>query len=784
MQQFMEIKNRHPDCIILFRMGDFYETFFEDAKTASQVLGIALTKRGKANGADIPLAGIPYHALDTYLAKLVSQGYKAAIVEQMENPKYAKGVVKRDVVRIVSPGTVTIPELMDEKQNNYLASVYKNGLALVDLSTGEFRATEGDVEEELKKLQPNEVIIPYTQELKGYYINRVEDRLFLPDFAQKTVAGHLKTHSLDGFGLKGRTHAISAAGALLSYLMQTQKSTLEHIKSISYFSSTDSMVIDSITGANLEILKNIRTGAKGATLLSVLDRTSSPMGARLLKKWIAAPLIKREEIEKRLDRVEKLHNNTLRLELSQLLRIPDLERLGSRIALKSVTPRELATIRTGLENLDKISGLSQGLGITVTSPISIQKLLEKLSDEPPVTTREGGIFRKGFAPEVDQLKSIMRSGKGSIRSIEAQEREKTGIRNLKVSYNRVFGYFIEVTKKNIAQVPHHYIRKQTTANGERYITEELKEWEDKVLHAEEKLKELEQEMFEKLCEDVLGHLETLMAISKQIAELDCLCSLGHAAVQNSYTRPSFIEGNETIVGSRHPVVEQLAEDFIDNDIEFTGEQQLMIITGPNMAGKSTVMRQAALIHIMAQMGSYVPAKAAKLKIIDRVFARVGAHDDITHGQSTFMVEMNEVAAILNNATQNSFIIMDEIGRGTSTFDGVSIAWAVAEHIAGLGCPAMFATHYHVLSELGQKKGVANFNIQVSEHAGKIVFERKLIPGSTDKSYGIHVARLAGMPQSVIDNAQRIQRSLQRRDEMKKEFAKAPVQSNLTGYFQD
>jgi len=787
MQQFVEIKKKHPDCLILFRMGDFYETFFDDAKLASQVLDITLTKRGKTNGLDIPLAGIPYHALNNYLSKLIKKGLKVAIVEQLEDPKKAAGLVKRGVVRIVTPGTVIEQHILDETSNNFVASIYKDGhfgLAMLDISTGEFFSTEtSDVAQELHTYSPREIIIPESQaeeiDTTGFYVTKFSDQEFLGDLAFDTLTKQMGTKSLDGFGFKNRNLAVAASGALLSYAKKTQLNDLDHVKSIKFVKKTNNMTIDRVTARNLEIIKNIRNG-KENTLYSVLNFTHTSMGARMLKNWLLSPMIKKNDIKKRLDSVEEfMIKPLLHRKLNDVNKqLIDFERVSTKFSLGNAGPRDLKAIGISLQLLPKISGILSEYESSLLKTCQDMPKFTQLTDEidaaiiddPPLSVREGKIIKKEYNKQVDQLKDITTNSREHLHRLENEEKDKTGIANLKVKYNRVFGYFIEVTKKNIDKVPDRYIRKQTTANGERYITEELKVLEEQILGAEEKLSNLENELFSSICKKVNMRITDILSAAKKIAIVDCLSSLAHSAVDNDYVRPEIVDDMKLkLTESRHPVLETIEPDFIPNNIEFNTGQRLHIITGPNMAGKSTVMRQVAQILIMAQIGSFVPAQQAILYPVDRIYARVGAHDDITHGQSTFMVEMNEVAQIINTATKNSFIIMDEIGRGTSTFDGMSLAWAVAEHIAGnIACSTMFATHYHALSDLERLKGVRCFNILVKENKDEILFLRKIVPGGTDKSYGIHVAKLAGVPSSILNRALKIQNRLENTNTIKRE----------------
>jgi DNA mismatch repair protein MutS len=804
MQQFMDIKNKHPDCLILFRMGDFYETFYEDAKLASRALEITLTKRGKKNGGGIPLAGIPYHALDNYLHKLVKQGIKVAIVEQLEDPKLAKGVVKRGVVRIVTPGTVTEDNILNEKDNNYIASIFYEGsfgLSIIDLSTGEFLTTiTNDLENEIAKFNPSEILVPSmikkneaieNLKKKGYYLNYYEDRFFLYSQSYKVLSSHFNTHSLDGFGLKDKNIAVNSAGALLNYLIDTQKNTLNHIGKIKYYNNSDFMLIDNVTIRNLELINNIRDGTSTNTLLESIDETRTAMGARLLKKWIVNPLNQVDMINRRLNAVEELVNDTIARQdiIKSLKEIGDIERLISKINLGSANPRDLISIKNSILIIPILIKIISGckskilVKLQKMNPLlDIVKIIESsIKEEPPVMIREGNMIKRGYDEKLDEIHEIITNGKDFIRKLERKEQEKTGIKNLKIKFNRVFGYFFEITNKNLKLVPEDYIRKQTMANCERYITEELKTWEEKILGAEEKINTIEYEIFQKIIVDISKKTNEIQQLAINIANLDCINSTAIIASKYDYCKPEITNKNDiTIKNARHVVIERIEDYYIPNDIEFVKENRLKIITGPNMAGKSTIMRTVSLIVLLSQIGSFVPATLAKIGIVDRIFSRVGAHDDITHGQSTFMVEMNEVAQILNNATNKSLIIMDEIGRGTSTFDGVAIAWSVAEYISNnIKCNTMFATHYHVLTKLEKNEGVKNYNISVKENKDDIIFLRKIIEGGTDKSYGIHVAKLAGMPSDVIENAKKIQFKLEEKDTMTEKIVVEKIRKTKT-----
>ncbi|MBT4823974.1 DNA mismatch repair protein MutS [Candidatus Woesearchaeota archaeon] len=829
MKQFVFFKEKHPDCLILFRMGDFYEMFYDDAKLASKVLNITLTKRGTKN--PVPLAGLPYHALDNYLAKLIRAGIKCAICEQIENPKFAKGVVKRDVVRVVTPGTIIDSGLISDKANNYLMSLYFSmnfansntsssskilnqsketenviGIAIVDLSTGEFLTTEVSEDKlmsEIHRISPAEIIFPSMQvnnkvitELKkqNFYLNEYEDRFYFHDIASKNLTEQFKTINLEGYGLEGRKLSIASAGALISYLQETQKTSLTHINKIRYFSTNEFMNLDKSTIRNLEIVSNIRDNTSNDTLLDVVDKTLTPMGSRLLKRWLLNPLLDIEEINQRLNAVDFLFRNILvRQELKEVLEsVKDIERLISRVNYGNANARDLIALKESLRVIPELKRIFTEVDKTLLDEKYLKnKYLEKVSivsdmkeivglieaaikDEPPLSVNDGGIIKQGHNKELDEYHDICRNGRGYIKDIEKREREKTGIKSLKVGFNRVFGYFIEITKSNLHLLPKNqdgslvYIRKQTMANAERYITEELKQYEEKILGAEEKIKTLELKLFQEVCSTIIEQTIQIQDVSDFISEIDVFLSFANIASENNYCKPDVdYKFAMKLEECRHPVIEKIEKVYIPNDIFINNDNKMMIITGPNMSGKSTVMRQVALCVLMAQIGCFVPAKKAEIGIVDRIFTRVGAHDDLTHGQSTFMVEMNETATILNNATSKSLIIMDEIGRGTSTFDGVSIAWSVAEYInEKVKAKTMFATHYHVLTKLEKFEGVKNYHIAVKENKEELIFLRKLQEGGTDKSFGVHVAKLAGMPKHVIEKAREIQYKLEVADNMR------------------
>lgn len=811
MKQFHETKTLYPDCLILFRMGDFYETFYEDAVKAAQVLEITLTKRGKEKDEQpIPLAGIPFHALEQYLAKLVRANIKVAICEQLEDPKKAKGVVKRGVVRIVTPGTIIEQTLLTEKSNNYIMAIAiegaqasenkinaagekKVGIAVADLSTSEFFCTEVPVQEilnEIVRYNPSEIVINERSkkqnpqqaflkvcETKNKFINTLQDFFFQYNNAYATITRHFKTQSLEGFGIEEKKAATCAAGALLFYLKETQKSNVSFIQKIKYVFNEQHMLLDETTLNNLEVMKSLHDASAKHTLLSAIDQTRTPMGGRMLKRWFMQPLIQKEGIENRLDAVDELRKKILMKEeiAEHLDKIYDIERIVSRLNLGCGNARDVLALKNSLAWIPQIKNILQMAESSMLKELSsietcaeIVKLCEMaVAQDAPVSIREGNMIKTGFSKELDELHDICKNGKTYIKQMEQKEQERTGIKTLKIGFNRVFGYFIEVTAKNIPLIPKEYLRKQTTANGERYITEELKVMEEKILSAEEKINLLEYELFQEIVRQIIAQTEKLQNAAQSIGMLDVLHSFAQTARQQNYCKPEISEEFDIeIKEGRHPVIEQIEQQYIPNDIIMTKENRTMIITGPNMAGKSTVLRQIALITLLAQMGSFVPATQAKISIVDRIFCRVGAHDDLTHGQSTFMLEMNETASILNNATEKSLIIMDEIGRGTSTFDGVSIAWSVAEYINNrIEAKTMFATHYHALTNLEKYDGVKNYNIAVKEELDNIIFLRKLVQGGTDKSYGIHVAKLAGMPKEVIDRAKEIQAKLENESEM-------------------
>jgi DNA mismatch repair protein MutS len=799
MKQYREIKRRHLDAILLFRMGDFYEMFDQDAVTASKILEITLTARNKSKGIETPLCGFPYHAAEGYIAKLIRRGFKVAVCEQIEDPKLAKGIVKRDVIRVVTPGTVLDSNLLDAKDNNYLASFAPSkdgfGLSFLDISTGEFFMAEIQGTENIAELDalfarftPREIVLPREYQpsdglgalLRQYTqaVNPWDDWHFELQTAMRALLDHFKTASLDGFGCSGMKNGVAAAGAALRYIEETQKTALTNIRTIRPFLAREYMVLDASCQRNLELVKCIYDGSARGTLLSVLDHTVTSMGGRKLREWLLNPLMDVGEIERRLDVIAEFKDShQLRSDLrSSLGTVYDLERLISRVSLGASNARDLVALKQSCAALPKIKSLLEGCSSRLLYDLvgnwdgldDVFQIIDKaIHDDPPYTLREGKLIKKGFNAELDTLRSISTEGKGFIAGIEQRERERTGIGSLKVSYNKVFGYYIEITKANLANVPPDFIRKQTLTNAERFITPELKEYEDKVLGAEEKILDMEYRLFQQVRESVSDQTVRIQDMARRLAHIDCLASLAETAAKNGYSRPTILDDDTLrIVEGRHPVIEQLSaeERFIPNDTLLDCEEnQLLIITGPNMAGKSTYMRQVALITLMAQMGSFVPAREVQLGLVDRIFTRVGASDFLIRGQSTFMVEMNETANILNNATDRSLIILDEIGRGTSTFDGISIAWSVAEYIhTKLRARTLFATHYHELTELALTMDrVKNYTVAIREWNDQIIFLRKVIEGGADKSYGIQVARLAGLPQAVINRAKEVLANLEK-----------------------
>lgn len=802
MQQYLDLKEKYSDCILFFRLGDFYEMFFEDAVTASKELEITLTGKDCGLEERAPMCGVPYHAVDIYINKLIEKGYKVAICEQLTDPALSKGLVERDVIRIITPGTVIEESMLSDKANNYIVSLYleddKLGMAYCDVSTGDFYILElngGDwakqVTDELSRIQPGEIIANDALFLQDLFIKRLQSSYYSQcfgnwayalDSARERLLEHFKIKNLEGFGCAEMNYAVSAAGALISYLEETQKNSLSHISRIRVIRRSAFMQLDTSTRRNLELTQPLRTeGSKKNTLLYLLDKTATAMGARMLRSWIDQPLQSVAAIEERLDAVEEL---TRERPLCESLRgalnsIYDIERLCSRIAYGTVNARDCEALRISLGKMPEVrsvlSELKAKAFINACKSLDPMEdiyslLYNAIIDSPPISVKDGGLIRPGYNTLVDEYRSVSQNAKNWLSQMEADEREKTGIKKLKIGFNRVFGYYIEVTKSFQDQVPYTYQRKQTLANAERYITPELKELEEKIIGAEEKCITLEYTLFTELRETLSKHIDRLQNDAKLIASLDTLQSLAQSAFCYGYCKPVLNTKNRLeIIDGRHPVVERGMKDgFVPNNTLLDGkENRLIILTGPNMAGKSTYMRQVALITLMAHIGSFVPARSALIPITDRIFTRVGASDNLASGQSTFMVEMSEMSNIINNATSSSLLIIDEIGRGTSTFDGLSIAWAVLEHIASrdkCGAKTLFATHYHELTELeGKLPGIKNYRISVKEVGEDIIFLRKVARGGADKSFGIQVARLAGLPDSVITRAREILRELEKAD---------------------
>jgi DNA mismatch repair protein MutS len=791
MEQYLGIKKNHKDAILFFRMGDFYEMFYEDAKIGSAVLGITLTARAHGKASEVPLAGFPYHSVDGYLAKMIKAGYRVAICEQVEDPKQTKTIVKREVTEIITPGTAVSDDLLETKQNNYLVSIYLGeksfGLAQIDVSTGQFKVGEfalHDLKEKISIVHPTELLLSEEQvesvqraleNSQSITITVREDWTFHYDYAYDNLKEHFETLSLKGFGVEELSNGISAAGAILAYLKENQRQKLVHINHLSRYSDEDSMLIDSTTRRNLELVQPMNSYNKKGALLSILDQTKTPMGGRLFVSWLLFPLNSLKKIVLRHNAVEEMvGNKDLRDDVRDALaKMGDLERLLSKFVTSRANARDAKAVQNTLEmarNLkDLLKNVSSDYWIRIRDNLSVLKsLVERINnaivDNPPLSITDGGIIKRGFDADLDALKDISFSGKDWIARLQQSERERTGIPSLKVNFNKVFGYYIEVTKPNISKVPAHYTRKQTLVNAERFITQDLKEYEEKIVGAEEKMASIEYEIFGEIRKLILAETQKLQNNARLLAEADCLASLANIAVENDYIRPHMNESDTVeIKDGRHPVVERLlppGEQFVANDVTINNKnEQLHIITGPNMAGKSTFLRQVGLIVIMAQMGGYVPARSASIGLIDRVFTRVGASDNLAAGESTFLTEMNETANILNNATEKSLILLDEIGRGTSTFDGLSIAWSVTEYIHNtprLAAKTIFATHYHELTELEIiLPRVRNYNVAVREWGDHIVFLRKIIPGGCDHSYGIQVAKLAGLPDSVIERAKEV-----------------------------
>ena len=789
-QQYLEIKKQYPDAILFFRLGDFYETFDEDAQTTSRELDIVLTSRNVAKGVRVPMAGIPHHAAENYLSRLIEKGYHVAICEQVgEQP--VKGLFPRKVTRVVTPGTIVEPELLRGDQNNYLVCICcvenRAGIAYADITTGEFAVTEIEsvdlftgLRAELLRLKPAEILhpegLPINGDLPGhtsawptwrFEFNRCEEAL-------KT---HFEVSLLDGFGLRGKSLSIRAAGGLIQYLLETQPAALKLLRAISIYNLDEFMTLDAATRRNLELTETIRQGDARGSLLHVLDHTVTPMGKRLMRQWVSKPLLDISTIESRQNGVEFfVHNGLLRAELRETLtEVADMERLTNRVVSGNAMPRDLVSIRSTLQTLPKIISILSNQSNAIQNIYKrlrpcereLHLLQDALEDEPPATLQNTGVIRAGYSPELDQILSSSAHAREWISGLESTERERTGIKTLKVGYNKVFGYYIEVTRANAENVPEEYIRKQTLVNAERYITPELKEYETLVLNASDRIHEIEARIFRQVCADLATSNEILLETARAIAELDVLASLAETAALNGYIRPQMVtQPILDISDGRHPVVELSlrGERFVPNDTIFEEGEVVRVITGPNMSGKSTYLRQVALLVLMAQMGSFIPVKSATIGLVDRIFTRIGAQDEIHAGQSTFMVEMIETANILNNASTRSLLILDEVGRGTSTYDGVSIAWAMIEYLhnhPSLRARTLFATHYHELTQLSELlPGVRNYNVAVSESEGKVIFLHKIVSGGADRSYGIHVAQLAGMPKPVIQRASEILKQLE------------------------
>jgi DNA mismatch repair protein MutS len=800
MKQFQRFKQKYPDCILFFRMGDFYETFYEDAKVCSKVLGLTLTSRSKGEN-PVPLAGVPYHAVEGYLKKMLQAGFRVAVCEQVEDPKTAKGVVKRDVVRIVTPGTLTDDILLDAKEDNFLCAVSlgtrnRAVISWVDISTGHFFVQELPEErllDELLRLAPAECLladrrgelfeaetkklVADIRQLTTAIITERPGWYFDPYQARQRLLKHFGTATLEGFGINDSDDAlIPPAGAVIEYLNETQRTTLGHIRSLKKISRESFLQIDPASLRSLEILRTIRTESKKGSLLDCLDETITGMGARKFRNWLCMPLCDLGAIEQRQDAVEEISSADAQLtEIRRLLaNIFDTERIAARISTFRASPRDLVALAGTLRQIPRLREIlkqfrGEGLAELAGQCDSMDELADLLEaaiePEPPSHLRDGGVIRAGFSQELDHLRSISRDGQSWLRNYQKQQVERTGIVNLRIGYNKVFGYYIEINHSSASKVPADYVRKQTIKNAERYITDELKEYETQALSAEEKALELEQQLFDQLRRQCAQYVGRLQALAETVAQCDCLAALAFSAKRRNYIRPRMTSGGELVIHEgRHPVLaEMLGSDFVPNDIELgSGAGDILVITGPNMSGKSTYIRQVALLVLMAQSGSFIPAKDAQIGLVDRIFTRVGASDELVRGQSTFMVEMTETANIINNATGKSLVILDEVGRGTSTYDGLSLAWAITEHIAStLKCRTLFATHYHELTELAELfANVKNCNVAVREWMDEVVFLHKILPGGTDKSYGLHVAKLAGVPKTILDRSKEILEELE------------------------
>ncbi|MCP4536199.1 MAG: DNA mismatch repair protein MutS [Chloroflexi bacterium] len=790
-KQYLQIKAQHPDAIVFFRLGDFYETFDEDAEVAARELDLVLTSRPVSKGTRVPMAGVPHHAIEGYIARLIEKGYRVAMAEQVGEVT-GKGLVAREVTRVVTPGTVVEPALLDEKRPNYLAAVVveekRAGLAYIDITTGEFATTQLDadeVEQELARLQPRECLVPEDDDERASvqtlsfrtHLTPLPAYRFETGAAQQTLLNHFGVATLDGFGCAGKPLAIRAAGAIIHYLRETQKGTLAQIVGLGTYTTARFMTLDAVTRRNLELTETIRERKTQGSLLGVLDLTLTPMGGRLLRARLAQPLLDRVALEDRLDEVQAFYDDViLRGRVRETLKsMPDLERLTNRTLTGIARPRDLVGIRQSLEAVPKLVTMMQDAGNesfdsclvrlgSLFDPCDdvVALVASAIADDPPNSTSAGGVIRSGFSAELDSIATAARDAKGWVASLELRERERTGIKNLKVGYNKVFGYYIEITKSNLSAAPDDYIRKQTLVNAERFITPELKEYEALILNAEERQAEVEARLFKGVCQQVAARGGALLKTARALAQLDVAATLAEIAVHNRYVRPELADDDVLeVISGRHPVVEQMLRDepFTPNGLHFDGDERILIITGPNMAGKSVFIRQAALLVLMAQMGSFVSADQARIGIVDRIFTRIGAQDEVASGQSTFMVEMVETANILNHATTRSLLILDEVGRGTSTYDGLSIAWAVVEYLHNhpeRRARTLFATHYHELTEMADRlPAVRNYSLAIVEEGARIVFLHQVVPGGADRSYGIHVAQLAGVPRPVTHRAEEL-----------------------------
>jgi DNA mismatch repair protein MutS len=797
MKQYSEIKKAHPDTILLFRMGDFFETFEDDAKIASKILGITLTKRANGGAGDVPLAGFPHHAIDTYLPKLVRAGYRVAVCEQIENPKFAKGIVKRDVIEVVTPGVAFSDKLLDHKKNNYLMSICIkdeiSGISFCDISTGEFYTYEvpaSSVSQQIESISPAEILVQkkdkehFTRLVQkinpDIRITKMDDWVFNVEYAKELLIMQFKTVTLKGFGIENFMPGIIAAGVILNYLQETQKTNLSHLNKVSAYNASEYMTLDYSTKRNLEIIFTMQEGGREGSLIGILDKTETAMGARLLKKWITAPLKRLEPILKRQESVEELvKNKSLRKNIqNELKEIGDLERLVSKICTGRVNPREVIALKTSLMKIPSIKKNLSEVSVKTLKQIgegldNLHNLVEKIQnaivDSPSLNIADGGVIKSGFSPELDELRDISLHGKDWIANLQKSEREKTSISSLKVNYNKVFGYYIEISHANKDKVPQDYIRKQTLVNSERFITPDLKAYEEKILNAEEKIYELESQLFNEIRLMIGTEAEKIQDNAKYIAMLDCFVSFAECAEQYNYVKPELSDDDRIeITEGRHPVVERIlqpGEKYTANSCLMDNEgDQIIILTGPNMAGKSVFLRQIGLIVLLAQIGSFVPAREAKIGLVDRIFTRVGASDNISAGESTFLVEMQEAANILNNATSKSLILLDEIGRGTSTFDGISIAWAITEYLhenPSITAKTLFATHYHELNEMAEIfPRIKNYKVEVREYDDKVIFLHKVSPGRADHSYGIQVAQMAGLPVFVTNRAKQVLQNLE------------------------